>query len=88
MLARGIGLSRYRLSHVFSEKIGQSFSSYVASILLAYAMARLTETVMPVTVSAEEAVLVIQRTFFRVFREQHGMSPLTYRRQARGIMAL
>lgn len=88
MLARGIGLSRYRLSHVFSEKIGQSFSSYVASIRLSYAMAMLTETDMPVTVIAEEAGFESQRTFFRVFREQHGMSPLTYRRQARGIMAL
>lgn len=86
MLARGIGLSRYRLSHVFSEKIGQSFSSYVSSIRLAYARTLLTETDMPVTVIAEEAGFESQRTFFRTFREQYGMSPQQYRRQNQNIL--
>lgn len=82
-LARGIGLSRYRLSHVFSEKIGQSFSAYLASIRLSYARTMLTETDMPVTVIAEEAGFESQRTFFRTFREQHGMSPLEYRKRSK-----
>lgn len=84
VLAHGVGISRYRLSHVFSEKIGQSFPNYLASIRLAYARTMLLETERSVTEIGEEAGFESQRTFYRMFRQHYGMSPLEYRRNMSG----
>lgn len=84
MLAHGIGISRYRLSHVFSEKIGQSFPNYLASIRLSYARTMLLETEHSVTEIGEEAGFESQRTFYRMFRQIYGMSPLEYRKKMSG----
>lgn len=85
MLARNLGISRFHLSHVFSEKIGQHFSTYLSSIRADRARALLAGTELSVTEIAAEAGFESQRTFFRAFREQCGMTPLEYRRYARGI---
>lgn len=82
-LSKGIGVNRYRLSHVFSEKIGQSFSSYLAHIRLSRARQLLQETERSVTEIGEEAGFESQRTFFRAFKRYHDMSPLEYRRHMR-----
>lgn len=80
-LAKGVGVSPGRLSHVFSEKIGQSFPAYLAHIRLSHAQALLQGTSLSVTDIGEEAGFESQRTFFRVFHQHHGITPLEYRRQ-------
>lgn len=82
-LAQELGLNRYHLSHLFSEKIGQSFPAYLSRIRLSCACAALAETDRPITEIAEESGFESQRTFFRVFRQQLGVTPLQYRRAAR-----
>ena len=82
-LAKAVGVSPGRLSHVFSEKIGQSFPSYLAQIRLSYAQTMLQGTDLTVTEVGEEAGFESQRSFFRVFRQHHGMTPLEYRRRWR-----
>ena len=82
-LAQELGLNRYHLSHLFSEKIGQSFPAYLARIRFSCACAALAETDRPITEIAEESGFESQRTFFRVFRQQLGVTPLQYRRAAR-----
>lgn len=83
-LAKNVGVSRGRLSHVFSEKMGQSFPVYLANIRLSYARAMLSDTDNSISDISEEAGFESQRTFFRIFRRQHGITPLEYRRKLRG----
>jgi len=83
-LARKLGVSKFHLSHVFSEKFGQSFSSYLTKIRLACACGMLTDTVRSVTEIAEESGFESQRTFFRVFRQQYEETPLQYRHRVQG----
>ena len=81
VLAKAIGVSPGRLSHVFSEKIGQSFPAYLAQIRLSYAETMLLDTDLSVTQVGEEAGFESQRSFFRIFRQHHGTSPMEYRRR-------
>lgn len=87
VLARALGVSRFHLSHVFSEKIGQSFSSYLASIRVDCACALLAGTNRSVTEIAAESGFESQRSFFRAFGARCGMTPLAYRRRAQGTQA-
>ena len=82
LLSQKLGMSKYHLSHLFSEKIGQNFLSYLSSIRLSYACSRLAETDISVTDIAEEAGFESQSTFFRVFKNHLGITPLKYRQNA------
>ncbi len=75
------GISRCYLSRVFPEKMGQNFSAYLASIRLARARALLAETRLPVAEVAAESGFESPRTFYRVFRQHYGMTPMAYRQQ-------
>lgn len=83
-LARELGVSKFHLSHVFSEKFSQNFPAYLSNIRLACACGMLADTARPVTEVAEESGFESQRTFYRVFRERYHMTPLEYRRDAQG----
>lgn len=78
-LSQALNLSKYHISHVFSDKIGQNFPSYLSRIRLSFACGMLTDTDLSVTEIAEESGFESQRTFFRVFQEQYHMTPLQYR---------
>lgn len=78
-VAREIGVNKYHLSRVFSEKIGQNFRSYLSGIRLSYACSMLSETNRSVSDIAEESGFESQRTFFRVFQSKYGTTPLKYR---------
>lgn len=80
-LARAVGVSRCHLSRVFSEKMGQSFPSYLSNIRLSYARALLADTELSVTEIAGEAGFGSQRSFYRCFRERFGITPLEYRQK-------
>lgn len=78
-LAKQLGVSKYHLSRVFSEKMGTSFHEYVNSIRLRYACVQLAETEKPVTQVAVDAGFESQRTFYRVFQNHFSCTPLGYR---------
>lgn len=78
-LARRLGVSKYHLSHVFSEKMGIGFPEYLASIRLGHACDRLATTDRPVTEIGAEAGFESERTFFRAFHAKYHTSPLQYR---------
>lgn len=81
-LATALGVSKYHLSHLFSERIQESFPSYLANIRLNYACSKLRDTVLSVTQIAMDAGFDSQRTFYRVFRQKLGMTPVEYRKNA------
>lgn len=84
-LARHLGVSRFHLSHVFSEKIGQNFSSYLASIRVNSACRLLVNSNQSVTDIAAESGFESQRSFFRAFKTCTGMTPLAYRHRVQGM---
>lgn len=86
-LATELGMSKFHLSHLFSEKIGEGFLSYLSNIRLSHACSMLAETGMPVTDIAGESGFESQRTFFRAFRARFGVTPLQYRRAAQRASA-
>ena len=69
------GMNKYHLSHVFSEKMGQSFPAYLSRIRISCACSALAETDRSVTQIAEECGFESQRSFFRVFQQQLGTTP-------------
>lgn len=83
MLAKELGISKYRLSHIFSEKIGESFTSYLSGIRCSFAAGQLKESDKTVTEIAEEAGFSSQRTFFRSFKENYNLTPKEYRNSGR-----
>ena len=78
-LAQHLGISKSHLSHLFSEKMGQNFASYLSSIRLSSACRLLIETNLSVTDIAEKSGFESQRSFFRTFKSHFGVTPLKYR---------
>lgn len=83
MLAQKLGISKHHLSHLFSEKMGQSFPSYLTSIRLSAACRLLTETDKSVTEIAEMTGFESQCNFFRTFKKRFEITPLKYRQANR-----
>lgn len=84
-LSHELGVSKYYLSHIFSEKFEQNFSAYLSGIRLVEACNMLSSTNLSVTEISEEAGFESQRSFFRVFKEAYGVTPLNYRRQVQHL---
>ncbi len=83
VLAKHLGVSKYHLSHLFGEKMGSNFPTYLTRVRLDHAAALLVDSTLSVTEIGEEAGFSSQRTFFRAFRDRFGTTPLAYRKQFR-----
>lgn len=79
-MAYALGMCKYRLSRLFSEKFRQSFPAYLSSIRLSYARSLLAESHHTITEISEESGFGSLRTFFRVFHTEHKMTPLEFRK--------
>lgn len=80
-LAKEFGVSRFRLSRLFSRKLHTSFPDYVNSRRLEYARYLLSATETSVTDIALESGFGSSRSFFREFRKAFHMTPNAFRRQ-------
>ncbi len=80
-LAKELGVSKYHLSHVFSEKMGKSFPEYLQSIRLGYALSLISDTQRSITDIAIDSGFESQRSFYRAFRGHYGCTPLQYRKE-------
>lgn len=78
-LAEAMGVSRFHLSHLFSNKLGIGFKEYLNNLRVECAKSILRSTDTPVAEIYEEAGFENQRTFNRVFRDSTGQSPRNYR---------
>lgn len=81
-VAAELGLSKSHLSHIFSGKIKMDFRNYLNTLRLGEAYPLLTGTDLPITEIADRCGFSSLRTFDRTFREQNGVSPSAYRKQA------
>lgn len=82
-LAHQIGISKYHLSHVFSEKMGMGFNEYVNRIRLNYAVDQLHNTSKSIADISLESGFESERTFYRTFKSQYQITPLQYRLQSK-----
>ena len=78
-LSRALGASKYHLSHLFSERLGMNFRSYLNALRVERARLLLTGTAAPITQICYECGFENQRTFNRAFLAACGTTPTRYR---------
>jgi AraC-like DNA-binding protein len=77
--ATGLGVSKYQLSRLFSERLHMSFNEHLNRVRISAAQDLLDSTDKPVTDIMYECGFESQTTFNRVFRKACGVSPRHYR---------
>ena len=80
-LEEDLHISKYYISHLFSDKLGIGFIDYIHSLRVALACRLLRHTEKSITVIGEEAGFGTLRTFNRAFQKQMGCTPGDYRRK-------
>lgn len=82
MLERDLHLSRFYISHLFSEKMNIGFNDYINSLRISGACRLLQQTDLSITDVSERSGFNTCRTFNRSFVKLLGISPSRYRRGA------
>ena len=83
LLSRELHVSKYYVSHLFSERMQLSFNDYVNSLRVAHACRYLRSDELSVTEICSLVGFCTLRTFNRAFQKQMGCSPSEYRKQQR-----
>lgn len=78
--AKALGISKFYLSQIFSNRLHTSFPTYVTARRLDYAEKLLTTTSKSVTEIAYESGFSSPRTFFRSFQASYQITPHQYRK--------
>ena len=74
-------ISKYYLSHVFKKYMGKPPMQYVAAKRIAYAKKLLEETDLSATEIGEMCGYDDHVLFFKAFKKQEGVTPITFRKQ-------
>lgn len=78
-MSHDLGLSKYYISHIFSDRIKTSFPSYLNRCRAEHAARLLKTSTMSVTDIGFASGFNSGRTFYRAFREVYSMTPQEYR---------
>ena len=79
-VAENIGVSKYHLSRIFPQYVGEHFGDYIQRLKLEKAKELLRLTNMRIYQVAEKVGFYNIRYFSRVFRDSIGVTPADYRR--------
>lgn len=79
--AAALHLSKYYISHLFSEKLHIAFSDYIRSLRISEACRLLTESDLGITEIGLQVGFATPRTFNRAFLKYVGVTPRDYRSQ-------
>ena len=79
LLEEELHISKYYISHLFSDKLHISFNHYINSLRISYACHALRHTDASVTEISEQVGFGTSRTFNRAFLKQVGCTPRAYR---------
>ena len=79
-MSRALGVGKYHLSRIFSDKINVSFSDYINSIRVNRARNMLSNTSTNITQIAYDCGFQSIRTFNRAFHKVYSISPREFRR--------
>ncbi len=83
--AKEIGISKYYISHLFNEKIGVGFNTYINMLKINEAAFLLDSTYKSITEIALEVGYTSIRSFNREFKEKTGLTPSEFRKQKKNI---
>lgn len=83
VLERELHVSKYYVSHLFSERMQLSFNDYVNSLRVAHACRHLATDELSVTEICSLVGFSTLRTFNRAFQKQMGCTPSEYRKNQR-----
>ncbi len=83
VLERELHVSKYYVSHLFSERMKLSFNDYVNSLRVAHACRYLSSDELPITEICSLVGFSTLRTFNRAFQKQMNMTPSDYRKAHR-----
>ncbi|CAM3594754.1 helix-turn-helix transcriptional regulator [Marinicrinis lubricantis] len=79
-LASEFNVSKYYISHIFSDRLKMNFRQYLGVLRAEYAAKLIRTTDAAFTAISGYAGFDSQRTFNRVFRAHYGMSPKEFRK--------
>ena len=79
-LERELHVSKYYISHLFSDKLGMGFNDYINSIRVSAACRLLKHTDHPITQIASMVGFSTLRTFNRAFQKQMKQTPSEYKK--------
>ncbi len=82
LLAKELYLNKYYISKLFSQRIGCSLRTYVNAIRIDRACAMLTDPDAIISDIVEACGFESERTFYRAFMAQRGMTPKAFREQS------
>lgn len=80
-LSRELGISKFIISRIFSEQFHISFRDYINGQRVAFAHMLLLSTTHPVTDIAFDSGFNSLRSFYRVFKNEYGITPNEFRRK-------
>ena len=83
-LEENLHLSKYYISHLFSNRLGVKFNEYINSLRIIEACRLLRSTDMNITEVAYTSGFGTLRTFNRAFMRQMDVSPSAYRKNSEG----
>lgn len=78
-IAKALGVSKFYLSHVFSDKLHTSYTAYLSGKRIELSKTLLTSTSLSITEIAYESGFSSTRTFFRAFEDACHLTPKAYR---------
>lgn len=78
-VAKALGISKFYLSHIFSDKLHTSYTAYLSCKRIELSKNLLTSTSLPITEIAYESGFSSTRTFFRAFEKFCHLTPKEYR---------
>ena len=78
-LAEEFSVSKYYISHIFSNRIRINFRSYLALLRTEYAAGLIRSTNDSITNICLNAGFSSQRTFNRAFKQIYGVTPREYK---------
>ena len=81
LLEEELHISKYYISHLFSDKLGIGFIDYINSLRVSLACRMLRHSEKSVTEIGSESGFGTLRTFNRAFHKQMGCTPGEYRRR-------
>lgn len=79
LVAKALGVSKFYLSHIFSDKLHTSYTAYVSGKRVELSKYLLTSTSLSITEVAYESGFSSTRTFFRAFEQLCHLTPKAYR---------
>ena len=78
-----LGINKYKISRIFSDKVHMSFRDYVGMLRANHAAQLINMQDEPMAKIAEKSGFESERSFYRVFKEVYGISPASYKSMVR-----